>query len=783
MLYEQKRSKMRSILCAVFLGMASLGLIACGESSGVNETDLASDLLSITDTNNVGIEGGPCYGNETCGDGLVCTLDVCARIGDGHEGGPCYGNGTCDTGLDCVEGICWQKLDECSESIDCEAAGDGFICEEGQCVLDPDYSPGPSQQAQSEWDSIGESGGTSAFGLGEEIDSFCSIPNYSNGNNGGTCCWGGLHGSSPYGYKWQCTEFAFRFICQHYDSILGCAASGKTQKYGNAWEWYDNIYNNPVLGLLERYPNNATTSPPRPGDLLIFDRTTSNSYGHVAVVRDVAADYVAVIEQNVASTSRDGFHAHTLYETNGVYRVTGALGWLRVPGGSPACGTAGQCPDGNGLYCGEAVGLVSGQLYRCTDGSFAAEENCPVASEQIPSQDDRCTCTDDCTPGVVCAGDSSYHECRIASDGCYRYGFPFSCGMGEHCTDGVCYACVPDWSCTAWSSCSGGAQARTCTDSNSCGTTTGQPATSQSCTCGNGEACCAGNQCDGGLQCQAGYCGCVPDCTGKCGGAPNGCGSTCTASCSSGQVCSGQICTACGGSGQACCSGSQCDGSLQCQAGFCGCVPSCAGKCGGAADGCGSTCTASCPSGQVCSAQSCAACGGSGQVCCSGSQCDGSLQCQAGFCGCVPNCTGKCGGAPDGCGSTCTASCSSGQACSGQSCIACGGSGQVCCAGSQCDGGLQCQGGTCGSCLPSWTCTDWSSCLSGQENRSCADSNGCGTSSGKPAETRLCPLRTKMRRLFGGNGGGCGNPTANWDHCPTTNGSTCLALNQAHIFS
>ncbi len=42
--------------------------------------------------------------------------------------------------------------------------------------------------------------------------------------------------------------------------------------------------------------------------------------------------------------------------------------------------------------------------------------------------------------------------------------------------------CTPSWSCAAWSTCSvGGAQTRTCTDTNACGVTTGKPAESQSC--------------------------------------------------------------------------------------------------------------------------------------------------------------------------------------------------------------------------------------------------------------------------------------------------------------
>ena len=55
---------------------------------------------------------------------------------------------------------------------------------------------------------------------------------------------------------------------------------------------------------------------------------------------------------------------------------------------------------------------------------------------------------------------------------------------------GISTTCTPSWSCTSWSTCSNGQQTRTCSDNNNCGTTSGKPATSQSCTntpvCGNG---------------------------------------------------------------------------------------------------------------------------------------------------------------------------------------------------------------------------------------------------------------------------------------------------------
>jgi hypothetical protein len=54
-----------------------------------------------------GTNGGRCYGNGTCNNGLTCVRGVCTpSAADGNEGGKCYGNGTCNQGLRCSNGTC-----------------------------------------------------------------------------------------------------------------------------------------------------------------------------------------------------------------------------------------------------------------------------------------------------------------------------------------------------------------------------------------------------------------------------------------------------------------------------------------------------------------------------------------------------------------------------------------------------------------------------------------------------------------------------------------------------
>ncbi|MBN2203304.1 MAG: PGF-pre-PGF domain-containing protein [Candidatus Aenigmarchaeota archaeon] len=43
-------------------------------------------------------------------------------------------------------------------------------------------------------------------------------------------------------------------------------------------------------------------------------------------------------------------------------------------------------------------------------------------------------------------------------------------------------------------------------------------------------------------------------------------------------------------------------------------------------------------------------------------------------------------------------------------------------------------------CIESWSCTDWSECAADVQTRTCTDSNSCGTTSDKPAESQACEM-------------------------------------------
>lgn len=126
------------------------------------------------------------------------------------------------------------------------------------------------------------------------------------------------------GLKWQCVEYVNRY----YYLIHGITNLGGQ----NANQYYDNAT---ARGLLA-YPNGGSTAP-QVGDILSFGGG-SEGLGHVAIIREVGANYVKVIQQNVTQDSRDADFSFTLTVSGGTFTVTATelgqtyttQGWLRV---------------------------------------------------------------------------------------------------------------------------------------------------------------------------------------------------------------------------------------------------------------------------------------------------------------------------------------------------------------------------------------------------------------------------------------------------------------------
>jgi surface antigen len=131
------------------------------------------------------------------------------------------------------------------------------------------------------------------FEVGQALDSLNGVKVYYNGGVSHT----GKRNVSEDGYNigltYQCVEFVKRYYYEYYHHKM-------PDSYGNAKDFYDNSVKDGFISTkrgLVQYTN-PSESKPAIGDLVVFDGTIGNPYGHVAIISDVKARYIEIIQQN-----------------------------------------------------------------------------------------------------------------------------------------------------------------------------------------------------------------------------------------------------------------------------------------------------------------------------------------------------------------------------------------------------------------------------------------------------------------------------------------------------
>jgi surface antigen len=158
---------------------------------------------------------------------------------------------------------------------------------------------------------------------GDPLDSLNGVVAYCNGGfsaNSGRNVVDGYN----IGLKYQCVEFVKRYYFERFQHRM-------PNSYGNAKDFFDTTIAdgalNPARALLQF--TNGSASKPEPQDLLIFDGSGANPYGHVAIISRVSDGEVEVIQQNTGST-RNTFGLD-LNDGRWIIDSKRVLGWLRIP--------------------------------------------------------------------------------------------------------------------------------------------------------------------------------------------------------------------------------------------------------------------------------------------------------------------------------------------------------------------------------------------------------------------------------------------------------------------
>lgn len=129
------------------------------------------------------------------------------------------------------------------------------------------------------------------------------------------------------GYEWQCAEYVNRY----YYEVYGYSS---WKGSGNAKDYYTNI---PLKNSdIKAYENGGSTAP-QAGDIIVWDYSSDNKYGHVAIVREVGSDYIKVIQQNWGNSPGDSSYKFSMTVSGGQYTVSkpsrgagSVKGWLRT---------------------------------------------------------------------------------------------------------------------------------------------------------------------------------------------------------------------------------------------------------------------------------------------------------------------------------------------------------------------------------------------------------------------------------------------------------------------
>lgn len=160
--------------------------------------------------------------------------------------------------------------------------------------------------------------------LGKKLDSLNGVSVYYNGSD-----FTNVSGRNvaPDGYnlglKYQCVEFVKRYYYEHLNHKM-------PNTYGHAKDFFDQSLGdkgfNQKRGLMQY--RNVREFAPQVNDILVYNGYAGNRFGHVAIISQIGADYIEIVQQNMGTRTRIKipYVKYMQYNTVADYNI---LGWLR----------------------------------------------------------------------------------------------------------------------------------------------------------------------------------------------------------------------------------------------------------------------------------------------------------------------------------------------------------------------------------------------------------------------------------------------------------------------
>lgn len=162
--------------------------------------------------------------------------------------------------------------------------------------------------------------------IGQRIDSLNGVFVYYNGKVSNVTGRNTTVDGYNLGLKYQCVEFVKRYYYEHLKHKM-------PDSYGDAKTFFDKSLKDGSKNsarALTQYTN-SSRSKPKVDDLLIFDETTYNQYGHVAIISKVSPNKIEIIQQNPPETHGNSKETILLNRKDGKWEIENKqiLGWLR----------------------------------------------------------------------------------------------------------------------------------------------------------------------------------------------------------------------------------------------------------------------------------------------------------------------------------------------------------------------------------------------------------------------------------------------------------------------
>lgn len=159
--------------------------------------------------------------------------------------------------------------------------------------------------------------------LGDTLDTFQNIPVFYNGSPDNVLGISKSPNGYVYGLQYQCVEFIKRF---YFDFLHHTFPIGS----GEAVDFFETGLSDGQLNQarqLRQYTHPSHWKPEK-YDILVFNATSDNKYGHVAIISTIWQDSLEIVQQNTGLQTRRVIR-YSFVQNRWELQDKRVLGWLR----------------------------------------------------------------------------------------------------------------------------------------------------------------------------------------------------------------------------------------------------------------------------------------------------------------------------------------------------------------------------------------------------------------------------------------------------------------------